>query len=60
MDLVDAFLDIGLPEGASEAEASVDPIAAARRIDAAAPNIDQLHRAFIVTRGRTSRSPQGD
>jgi hypothetical protein len=56
MDLVDALKDIGLPGGTSEGRQADDPIVFARSGDAVAPNLEQLHRSFIVSRGRNTRS----
>ena len=59
VDLVDALKDIGLPEG-SEGSTPDDAAVTLRIRDAASPSIDQLHRSFIVSRGRNAPSPEGD
>jgi hypothetical protein len=57
MDLVDAFKEIGLRDAGSEARPADDPIVSARSRDAVAPNLEQLHHSFIVSRGRSPRAP---
>jgi hypothetical protein len=60
VDLVEAFKDIGLPEGAGEGRPADDPVLFARSRDAVAPNIEQLRRLFIVSRGRNAASTSGE
>ncbi len=52
MDLVEAFLNIGLPEGAT-APAGLDSAGdAPRKGDYSVPTRDHLRRYYLVSRGR--------
>jgi hypothetical protein len=53
MDLIDAFVNIGLPDGGKGCEnAPDDSVSAGRVSDYAAPSIDRLRQYYLVSRGR--------
>jgi hypothetical protein len=60
MDLVDAFIHIGLTDEAADGVASDDAIGAARAREASAPLAEHLHRYYIVSRGSKAPSSQAD
>ena len=53
MDLVDALVNIGLPDAAARSENAPDDSGSAGRVgDYAAPSIDRLRHYYLVSRGR--------
>ena len=61
VDLVDAFINIGLPDGADGRDNASDDSGGAARIgDYATPTMDHLRRYYLMSRGRDALVPEAD